>query len=65
MNIPFFGEITSQHGVSPDPNKIQVLTDMSLLKMRNLNNHHLQCIGSTVVLILKEEGSSDSINAVV
>ena len=34
ISIPFFGEIISQQGLSPDPSKIQVLTDMPLLKMK-------------------------------
>ena len=27
-SIPFFGEVTLQQGVSPDPRKVQALTDM-------------------------------------
>ena len=27
-NIPFFGEIMSLQGISPDPRKVQVLSDM-------------------------------------
>ena len=34
MSIPFFGEVIPQQGVSPDPSKIQVLTDMPPPKMK-------------------------------
>ena len=33
-NIPFFGEIISHQGVSPNARKVQALTDMTSLKSR-------------------------------
>ena len=34
MSTPFFDDIISQQGVSPDTNKIHVLTDMPQLKIK-------------------------------
>ena len=36
MNIPFFCVIISQQAVSPDPSKIQVLTDRSPPKIKEM-----------------------------